>query len=412
MGAGHTQGLPAQIWLALLNRDSDFMAQQHIVIVGGGVIGSAIAYFLAAHPRFDGRVTVLERDPTYTHASSALSASSIRQQFSTPVNIHMSQFGFEFMRDIHQHLAVDDEVPELGLTEHGYLYLATGAGAAVLRDNHLLQKAEQVNVALLEPQVLAQKFPWLNVDDLALASLGLSGEGWFDGYGLLMAFRRKARSLGVSYVQADVQGFVHAAGQVRGVSLQDGAVIACDYAVNAAGAWARPLLTDTGFDLPVVGRKRSVFVVSSPAQTPACPLIIDPSGLWLRPEGQYWICGLPPEDDSDDAPLEVDYEQFDTVWEIMAGRVPGFEALRMQRAWAGYYEYNLFDQNAVIGAHPQLANLILANGFSGHGMQHAPAVGRAIAELLVEGAYSSLDLSPLSAQRLLRKQPLLEKNVI
>lgn len=388
------------------------MDNRHVVIVGGGVIGSAVAYFLAVHPRFQGRITVLERDPTYTHASSALSASSIRQQFSTPLNIQMSQFGIAFLRDLHQHLAVDGELPELGLSEQGYLYLATDGGAATLRENHEIQRAEQVDVALLNQDALKQKFPWLNVDDLALGSLGLSGEGWFDGYALLMAFRRKARSLGVSYLQADAQGFQQVNGRVTGVRLQDGAVMLCDVAVNAAGAWARPLLTGTGFDLPVVGRKRTVFVVSSPAQTPACPLIIDPSGLWLRPEGQHWICGLPPEDDPDDAALEADYEQFDTVWQIMANRVPAFEALRMQRAWAGYYEYNVFDQNAVIGAHPQLANLILANGFSGHGMQHAPATGRGIAELLVDGAYSSLDLSPLSAQRLLDGRPLLEKNVI
>ncbi|MFZ6769605.1 NAD(P)/FAD-dependent oxidoreductase [Undibacterium sp. Di26W] len=388
------------------------MDNRHIVIVGGGVIGSAIAYFLAAHARFQGRVSVLERDPTYTHASSALSASSIRQQFSTPLNIQMSQFGIAFLRELHQHLAVDGEVPQLGLTEHGYLYLATAAGAVTLRENHQVQKAQQVDVALLGQDALQRRFPWLNVDDLALGSLGLSGEGWFDGYALLMAFRRKARSLGVNYVQADAQGIEHSQGKVQGVRLRDGRVISCDVAVNAAGAWARPLLADTGFDLPVVARRRTVFVVSSPAQTPACPLIIDPSGLWLRPEGQYWICGLPPADDPDDAPLEADYEQFDTVWQIMASRVPAFEALRMQRAWAGYYEYNVFDQNAVIGAHPQLSNLILANGFSGHGMQHAPAVGRGIAELLTDGAYSSLDLSALSAQRLLDGRPLLEKNVI
>lgn len=388
------------------------MSTQHVVIVGGGVIGSAIAYFLAAHTRFDGNITVLERDPTYSFASSALSASSIRQQFSTPVNIRMSQFGWEFLRDIQRYLALDNEVPELGLTEQGYLYLATEGGATVLHENHLVQKDEHVDVALLEPDALERSFPWLNVSDLALGSLGLHGEGWFDGYALLMAFRRKARSLGVTYVQADALGIVQHGGRVQGVRLRDGTVLPCDWAVNAAGAWARPLLCDTGFDLPVVGRKRSVFVVSSPAQTPACPLIIDPSGLWLRPEGQYWICGLPPQDDRDDAALEVDYTQFDTIWEIMAERVPGFAALRMQRAWAGYYEYNLFDQNAVLGPHPLLSNLILANGFSGHGMQHAPAVGRGIAELLTEGAYQTHDLSSLSAQRLLQNQPLLEKNVI
>ncbi|MFZ6654663.1 NAD(P)/FAD-dependent oxidoreductase [Undibacterium sp. TJN19] len=388
------------------------MKSNHVVIVGGGVIGSAIAYFLAAHPRFQGQVTVIERDPSYVQASSTLSASSIRQQFSTPVNIQMSQFGFAFLRDIQQTLSVPEHAPEVGLQERGYLYLASESGAAALQENHLVQQTQDVDVALLDRAALAQKFPWLHVDDLALGSLGVHGEGWFDGYALLMAFRRKARSLGVTYVQTEAQGFAHQAGRVHAVHLRDGSSLACDWAVNAAGAWARPLLQHTGFDLPVVGKKRDVFVVSSPAKTPDCPLVIDPSGLWFRPEGQFWLCGIPPEEDLDDVPLDVDHRQFDAVWQIIAMRVPGFEALRMQRAWAGYYEYNLFDQNAVLGPHPLLPNLMLANGFSGHGMQHSPAAGRGIAELIADGAYQSLDLSLLSAQRLLDQQPLIEKNVI
>ncbi len=388
------------------------MQKNQVIIIGGGAIGSAIAYFLAAHPRFKGKITVIERDPSYAQASSALSASSIRQQFSTPVNIAMSQFGIRFLRELPQHLAVDGETPDLALTENGYLYLATAAGERILRDNHTIQKQHGVDVALLEPAALQARFPWLDTADLALASLGLSGEGWFDGYGLLMAFRRKARSLGVQYVAAQASSLVRRGNKVSAVRLDDGSELACDWAVNAAGAWARPLLADTGFDLPVYGRKRCVFVFSSPAQTPGCPLVIDPSGLWFRAEGAYWICGLPPPQDGNDLPLEVDYELFDLAWPVLAQRVPGFEAIRMQRAWAGYYEYNSFDQNAILGPHPLLSNLLLANGFSGHGLQQSPAVGRGLAEWIADGAYTSLDLSPLSAQRLLDKRPLLEKNII
>jgi FAD-dependent oxidoreductase domain-containing protein 1 len=387
---------------------------QRVVIAGGGVIGSAIAYFLASHPRFAGEITVLERDPTYAQASSALSASSIRQQFSQPVNIAVSQFGIGFLRDIHQHLAVDGDVPEIGLTERGYLYLATEAGAATLRENHATQRAMGVEVALLEPAQLRQRFPWLNVDDLALGSLGLKGEGWFDGYGLLMAFKQKARSLGVQYVKAEASGFAHSAGRVTAVTLQGGTQLPCDWAVNAAGAWARPLLAHTGLDLPVYGRRRCVYAFASPAKTPGCPLVIDTSGLWFRPEGELWICGLPPAEgnDANDAPLDVDHELFDQAWLTLAHRVPGFEALRLQRAWAGYYEYNTLDHNALLGPHPALPNLLLANGFSGHGLQQSPAVGRGIAEWICDGRYTSLDLSPLAAQRLVRGEALIEKNVI
>ena len=387
------------------------MDKQHIVIVGGGVIGSAIACFLAMHPRFTGTVSVIERDSSYSQASSALSASSIRQQFSTPINIAMSQFGIDFLRDMRL-LSVDHIVPEVGLHEGGYLYLARENGAAILRENHQIQIQQKVDARLLEPIDLQKQFPWLHTQDLALASLGQTGEGWFDGYGLMMAFRHKARSLDVQYLNANAQNFLHQANRVNAVRLQDGSLLPCDWAINAAGAWAQTLLQDTGFALPVVGRKRCVFSFSSPALTPDCPLIIDPSGVWFRPEGSGWICGLPPLHDPDNMPLEVEHDLFDTIWPILADRVPGFSALRVRSSWAGYYDYNTFDQNGIVGPHPILGNLLMANGFSGHGLQHAPAVGRALAEWIVDGAYTSLDLSPLSADRIADKRPLLEKNII
>lgn len=394
------------------------MQELPIVIVGGGAIGSAIAYFLTLQqPGLP--VLVIERDPSYAQASSALSASSIRQQFSTAINIALSQFGIGFLRNLKTELAVGNDQPDIGLVEDGYLYLATQAGEAVLRDNHALQRAHDVDVALLDPEALKARFPWLNVDDIVLGSLGLSAEGWFDGYLLMQSLKAKAVSQGVKYLRAEAVGVAHSrhdgVAHVEAVLLADGTRIACRAMVNAAGAWAKPVAGWLDIDLPVHGKRRTVFNLSSPAKLPRCPLLIDPSGIWLRPEGHGFIAGFCPEegDDGNDIPLDVEHDAFENfVWPTLAERIPGFEALRVESAWAGYYEMNLFDHNAIIGLHPSCDNAYFANGFSGHGLQQSPAAGRAIAELVLTGHYQTLDVSPLGWERLLRNEPLLEKCII
>ena len=389
---------------------------QKVVVVGGGVVGSSIAYFLASHPRFSGEVIVVERDPTYRMASSALSASAIRQQFSTAINIEISRFGIEFLRNIGAYLAVGDDRPEIGFCESGYLFLATNAGLPVLEQNHRLQRDHGVDVALLEPRDLSARFPWLSTEGVAAGSLGLSGEGWFDGYSLLQAFGRKARALGVTYFTQEVTGFVREGARVESVVLADGSALACDIAVNAAGPWAAAVAAMLDVDLPVRARRRCVFVIASRKTLPRCPLIIDPSGVWFRPDGPYFLTGTSPAEgaeDPDGAPLEVDDRLFyDTIWPILAARVRAFEAVKLIRSWAGYYELNTIDHNGIVGPHPALANVFFANGFSGHGLQQAPAVGRGIAELIVDGGYRSLDLAPLSFARVVEGRRLVELNVI
>ena len=352
-----------------------------IVIIGGGVIGSAIAYFLTLQqPGCD--VVVVELDPTYAQASSALSASSIRQQFSTDINIQISAYGIGFLRNVGTLLACHGDAPDIGLHEGGYLYLATQAGEATLRENHVLQKQHGADVALLSPRELAERYTWLALQDVALGSLGLSGEGWFDGYLLLTALRKKAQSQDVRYVTDDAVGLDTAASDgvlhVNAVRLQSGTVLPCRYAVNAGGPWAAAIAGWAGIDLPVVGKRRTVFNLASPAALPGCPLLIDTSGIWLRPEGKGFICGFAPaaDNDADFAPLDPEYDAFDNlIWPTLAERIPGFEALRMQGAWAGYYEMNTFDHNAIVGLHPACDNLVFANGFSGHGLQQCLAVG-------------------------------------
>ncbi len=392
----------------------------NVVIIGGGVMGAATASFLArAHGI---AALVLERDAAYRQASSALSASAIRQQFSTAINIRLSQESLLFYRRIGDALAVGDERPGIALEEPGYLYLATEAGAPVLRENHGLQTACGARVALLDPDQLAQRFPWLALDGIALGALGersdTSGEGWFDGYRVLRAFRDHAQAHGARFVEAAAVGLVWRGGRVTGVRTADGGTHPADAVVIAAGAWSARVAAMAGFDLPVRARKRDVFVVQSHALLPHCPLVIDPSGLWFRPEGApgRLLCGAPPAPgtDHDDVPLEqVDHARFtDFIWPRLAERVPALDALRVTGAWAGYYEYNTVDQNGLVGWLPGTENVAVATGFSGHGLQQAPAVGRGVAELVATGGYTSLDLSPLGVERLVEGRPLRERNII
>jgi glycine/D-amino acid oxidase-like deaminating enzyme len=386
-----------------------------VAIIGGGAIGSAIAYFLLAEPGPSLRVTVVERDPSYARASSALSASSIRQQFSTPENIRMSRFGFAFLANLAAHLGAEGEPVDIGLAERGYLYLAAPGHEAGLRANHAVQRAEGADVALLDPAALARRFGWLHTEGVALGSLGLAGEGWFDGYGLMQAFRHKARRLGARYVRAEAVGIRTAGGRAAAVTLADGGEIACGTVVNAAGPWARRVAAMVGAALPVEARRRCVFVFDARRRLPDCPLVVDTTGIWFRPEGDYFICGTSPPaaEDRDGLPLEVDHRAFeDMLWPALAARVPAFEAIKPVNAWAGYYEYNTVDQNAVLGPYPGMPNFIFANGFSGHGIQHAPAVGRAIAELVRHGRYVSLDLSVFGYGRFAAGRKIVERNVI
>ncbi len=388
-----------------------------VVIAGGGVIGSAVAYFLLADPDFTGRVCVVERDPSYQSGATARSAGSIRQQFSTPENIRMSQFGLRFLREIGERLAVDGERPDVQLHERGYLFLASEAGLETLRANHAVQQAEGAPVALLDRADLAERFAWLSLEGLAGGAFGTAGEGWFDPYALLQAFRRKAVALGATYLADEVIGVARRHGRVIGVELAEGGRVNCGWLVNAAGIRARDLALMAGIEaLPVHPRKRQVFVFDCRDELPGCPLTIDPSGLYFRPEGSGFICGISPgaqEADPDCDDLEVDHGLFEArLWPLLAARVPAFEAIKPTGAWAGHYDVNSFDANAILGPHPELPNFLFANGFSGHGLQQSPAVGRALAELIVAGRYLSLDLSRFGYERLAAGRPILERNVV
>jgi len=386
-----------------------------VVIVGGGVMGSAIAYFLTADPAFDGSVLVIERDPSYADCATTRSWGGVRQQFSTPENVLMSLFSLQFFRDARELLAVDGEGPDLAFKEHGYLFLASPSGLPVLEAKRALQRKLGAEIALLGRDDLAARFPWLSLDGLAGGSFGESGEGWLDPSAVLHGFRRKAQAQGAQYLANEVMGIQRDGNRVASVSLAGGEIVTCGHLVNAAGPQAGRVAELAGIALPVSPRKRMSYVFDCREALPPLPLTIDTTGVTFRPEGGQYIAihSPPPEDDPVSHDLNEDYEPFERViWPALAARVPAFEAIKVTGAWAGHYDYNGFDQNAVIGRHPEVANFHFCNGFSGHGIQQSPAAARAVAEEILHGACQSLDLSALGWARLIEGRPLKELNVV
>jgi sarcosine oxidase len=379
------------------------------------VIGSAVAYFLAAEPAFDGSILVVERDPSYRTASTTLSWGGIRQQFSTPENVSMSLFGARFAKAAAERLAVDGEAPDLGFHENGYLFLASPSGLPVLQRNHALQRSLGARHVMLDRAGLAARFPWLSTDGLGGGAFGLENEGWIDPQALLAGFRRKARALGAEYVHDEVVGIHREGDRVVGIDLGSNRAVACGVAVNAAGPRAGEVARLAECELPVRPRKRMSYVFDCRAQLGRLPLTIDVTGVAFRPEGPRYIATVspPPDADPDSDDLEPEYELFEAViWPALAARVPAFEAIKLAGAWAGHYEYNTVDQNAILGPHPAIGGLLFANGFSGHGLQQAPAAGRAICELITFGEYRTLDLTRFSYARLVEGRPIKEANVV
>jgi sarcosine oxidase len=396
--------------------DGTAVERADVVIAGGGIVGSAVAYFLAVQRRFPGRIAIIERDPSYRDSSTARSAGGVRQQFSTPENIAMSQFTLATFRRLKTLFGAEADV---SFREHGYLILGSGDGAGVLGENVALQRSLGADIALMDAAGLAARFRWLSPDGVAAGAFGQAGEGWFDPPSLAALFRKAAVAAGAAVLSDEIVGIDAAADRIEGVRLAGGGRLACSRLVNAAGAWAGQLAALAGVALPVEPRKRYVYVLDCrepPAALRQAPLTVDPSGVWFRPEGRLFLAGKSPAPDREPAVGsldEIDHAFFEEeIWPRLAARVPAFESVKVVNAWAGYYDYNTLDQNAVIGPHPQIANLYFANGFSGHGAQQAAAAGRAIAELIVDGTYQTIDLARLGYARIAARTPLRERNVI
>lgn len=387
-----------------------------VVIVGGAMIGSSCAWWLAKNPDFNGRVLVVERDPSYATASTSHTNSCIRQQFGSEINIKVSQFGVDFIKSFRDQMDHPD-APEIALHPFGYLYLAdTPEFAETLQANQSLQASLGAGTQILTPDEIAARWPFYNLDGIICGSHNPVDEGYFDGGTMFDWFRKEARRAGVEYLTGDVTGINRNGSRVTSITLASGETIGAGYVVNASGPRADITAQMAGLSVPVEPRKRFTFIFD--AAEPLAkdlPLTIDPSGVHMRTDGRYYMCGCPPDIDlpPDFGDFAMDHSIWEQkVWPAIANRVPAFERVRVINEWVGHYAYNTLDQNAITGAHPEVSNFLFCNGFSGHGLQQSPAMGRGISELITYGAFRTLDLTPLGYERVAGNRPLIERAVI
>jgi FAD-dependent oxidoreductase domain-containing protein 1 len=383
-----------------------------IAIAGGGVVGSSIAYHLTRSGRA-GRVAVIEPDPTYEFASTPRSAGGIRRLFSLPENIQMSAFSLDFYLDFEHLTAVNGDTTKLDFRRQGYLFLYPPEKIDVVEKNYAAQRQLSCPVHLLDRAGIARLFPSLGLADIAIG-VHSPEDGWIDPYSAVRGFRRKAQAQGADYIADRVVGVEVAGKRATAFRLAQGEPIEAKVFINAAGAWAGEICHSIGMKLPIDPLRRLVFYFEIQQTLEKLPLVKDLSGLFLRPEGTGYIAGVPNMSEPAGINFDVDYDYFDTVvWPLLARRAPAFEALKVKRGWAGMYDQNRFDGNLMIGPwEGKVDNFHVAVGFSGHGLQQAPAVGLALSELVLDGRFSTIDLSRLRYRRVMDGTPVREEGII
>lgn len=383
-----------------------------VVVIGGGILGSSVAYNILVQAP-DKRVCVVEPDPTYEFASALRSSGGCRVQFSSPENIAMSLYSIEFIKNFEQTMTANGRPAPVDWVEGGYLFLVPPEKIGLLEGNVENQRKHGARVDLLTPSELKSRFPSINVEDLG-AGAHTPGDGWCDPNGLLWGFRRKAIELGAVYIKDKVVAAEVSATSAKSVSLESGDTLQADAFVNCSGAWSGLIAKMFGMDLPVVPMRRfeHYFTAGNPIEN--LPYVKDLSRLAFRSEGQGFSGGLVDSNESRGFNFDVDHDYFENVvWPAVAHRFPPFEAAKCHRTWSGLYEQHELDGNPVIGAwNSRLKNLYTVAGFSGHGMMHSPAAGRGIAELIVHGAYQSIDLTRLGYERVEANEPYREVGIL
>ena len=383
-----------------------------VAILGGAIMGSSAAYFLKMLAP-SASICVVEPDPTYEYCSTLRASGGVRVLFSCPENIEMSKFCREFIQRFSKELAVQDREAPVDWVEGGYLFILPPSGMALLESNFKQQQAHRCEVELLSSSELKNRFPSRFVDDLGGGVHSLR-DGWCDPNGLLQGFRRKAISLGVDYIEDRVIELSRTATAVRNVRLSSGASIRADTFVNAAGAWSAQLCEMVDMPLPVSPLRRFEHYFSAGSPIERLPYVKDLDRLAFRSEGNGFSGGLVNADEPRGFNFHVDHDYFERiVWPALAHRFPPFEAAKCHRTWSGLYEQCELDGNPIIGNWKgKLENFYVLTGFSGHGMMHAPAAGRAIAELIIQGSFQTLDLARFGYQRIERAEPYPEAGIL
>ena len=383
-----------------------------IIIIGGGIMGSATAYsLLQADNRL--KVVVIEKDPSYTRASTTLSMSNARIQFSLKQNVQISQYAFETLERFEEEMAVGDRTPRIGFKREGNLFVVDEEGLESATSAIQLQKDLGCDILWQNPEEIATQYPLYNMKGYVGGSFGPQ-DGYFDAYAALMGYKAKAIAMGARYMEDEVIKIQASNKRVTGVHLASGNTLGAGVVVNCAGAWAAQIAKTAHVDLPIDPVKRQVFVLDTTVKPEQpLPLTVLPSGLYFRTEtGGHILLGKSMHEDPVGFDFSWDEKRFyEILWPELAEFVPAFDTLKLIRGWAGLYAVNRMDSNAILGEWPEIRGLFLANGFSGHGLQQAPAVGRYLSEVIL-GKEPVLDLSLFSPRRILEKKPLTEMGLV
>ena len=382
-----------------------------VIIVGGGIMGCSTAYNLMKMDR-KLKVAVVEMDPTYTRASTTLCMANIRIQFSLKQNVQISQYAFDVLDAFEEEMRVDDDKPCIAFHREGNLFLVDEKGRGVAKKDLDLQKALGCPVEWWSPGEIKEHYPLYDATPYEGGTFGPK-DGHLDAYAVMMGYKAKARSLGAEFIKDEVIQVLIQGKEAKGVRLASGMDLSSKVVVNCAGAWAAQVAGSVGVEIPVQPVKRQIYVLTTAVKPQGpLPLTILPSGLYFRTElGDLILLGKSLDDDPVGFDFTWDQKRFtDLLWPELAEFVPAFDTLKVVRGWAGLYAVNTLDCNAILGEWPELKGFYLANGFSGHGMQQGPAVGRYISELILD-IKPALDLSVFSPERILEKKPLCEGGI-